>query len=212
MKKRKLKKSALYGIYTVVCVLLLGMIYYIDFSNNNLKQEDSKDDFQYVSRLFGEEEMPVVNTAETIIRPYNDSNVKIVQNFYNVKGTEEEQENSIINYEQTYIQNNGVTYGGVEGGFDVINSIPGKVTSVKEDKLLGTTVEIQNTDKVVIIYQGLTNVNLKANDSINQGDIIGRSGETNINKDLGSHLVFQLKINNSYVNPEEYYDKNVNEL
>ena len=212
MKKRKLKKSALYGIYTVVCVLLLGMIYYIDFSNNNLKQEDSKDDFQYVSRLFGEEEMPVVNTAETIIRPYNDSNVKIVQNFYNVKGTEEEQENSIINYEQTYIQNNGVTYGGVEGGFDVINSIPGKVTSVKEDKLLGTTVEIQNTDKVVTIYQGLTNVNLKANDSINQGDIIGRSGETNINKDLGSHLVFQLKINNSYVNPEEYYDKNVNEL
>ena len=156
--------------------------------------------------------MPVVNTDEKIMRPYTDDNVKIVQNFYDYKATEEEQENSIISYEQTYIQNSGVAYGGVENGFEAISSLPGTVTSVKEDKLLGTIVEIKNTDKVTTIYQGLTEVKVQANDKINQGDVIGKSGESNINKDLGSHIVFQIKIDGVYVNPEAYYDKNVNEL
>lgn len=212
MKKIKLKKNALYGIFVGVFALLLGTVYYIDYQHNKLENTKPDDDYQYVSRLFGEEDMPVVNTDEKIMRPYTDDKVKIVQNFYDYKGSEEEQENSIINYEQTYMQNSGVAYGGIEKEFDVISSLPGTVTSIKEDKLLGTIVEIKNTDKVTTIYQGLTNVNLKENDKINQGDIIGQSGETNINKDLGSHVVFELKIDGKYVNPEEYYDKNVNEL
>ena len=146
------------------------------------------------------------------MRPYTDSNIKVLQGFYNDKGEEKEQENSIINYEQTYIQNSGVAYGGIDGTFDVISVLPGTVTSVKEDKLLGNIIEIKNTDKVTTIYQGLTDVTLKENDSVSQGTIIGKSGETNINKDLGKHFVFELKIDGKYVNPEEYYDKNVNEL
>ena len=31
-------------------------------------------------------------------------------------------------------------------------------------------------------------------------------------KELGKHIVFELKIDGNYVNPEEYYDRNVNEL
>ncbi len=212
MKKVKLKKPAIYGIYAGICAILLAALYYVDFSNSKLDNAVNDDDYQYVSRLFGSDEVPVVSTQTTVMRPYTDSNVKVVQSFYNYQGTEEEQEKSIINYEQTYIQNNGVAYGGVDGGFDVIASLPGTVTSVKEDKLLGTIVEIQNSDKVVMIYQGLTGVSAKEGDKVNQGDVLGKSGETNINKDLGSHVVFEFKINNTYVNPEEYYDKNINDL
>ena len=61
-------------------------------------------------------------------------------------------------------------------------------------------------------YQGLKEVNLKENDGINQGDYIGKSSETNLGKELGKHIVFELKIDGNYVNPEEYYDKNINEL
>jgi len=212
MEKIRLKRSVLYGASALVVALFIGLIYYANFSHNKLDQSKPDDDYQYVSRLFGEEDMPVVNTSEKIIRPYTDSNVKVVQSFYNYKGSEEEQENSIINYEQTYIQNIGVIYGGIDAEFDVISVLPGTVTSVKEDKLLGMVVEIQNTDKVTTIYQGLTGVNLKENDKINQGDIIGKSGESNINKDLGKHVLFEIKVDGKYVNPEEYYDKNVNEL
>ena len=167
---------------------------------------------QYVTRIFGEEDQPVINTTEVILRPYTDSNVKVVQSYYDYQADSKEQEGSIVNYENTYMQNNGVAYGGLENDFIAISVLPGTVTSVKEDKLLGIVVEIKNTDKVTTIYQGLKEVNVKENDSINQGDYIGKSSETNLGKDLGKHIVFELKINGNYVNPEKYYDKNVNEL
>ena len=211
MKKRKLKNSVLYGITIGVFALLLGLVYYVNYANANLKNKED-DDYQYVSRLFGEDVEPVVNTTETILRPYTDSNVKVVQDFYDYKADEKKQENSIINYDQTYIQNNGVAYGGLDSSFDVISSLPGTVTSVKEDKLLGTIVEIKNTDKITTIYQTLTDVKVKENDKINQGDVIGKSSESNINKDLKIHFVFELKINDTFVNPEDYYEKNINEI
>lgn len=208
----KIRKSTLYGVAAGIFIILIGVLYYMDFSNSNLKTKNDSSDYQYVSRLFGEEEIPVVNTTETIMRPYTDSNVKIVRNFYDYKASEKDQENSIINYEQTYIQNSGVAYGGLDNSFDAVSVLPGTVTSVKEDKILGTIVEIKNNDKITTIYQGLTEVSIKENDQINQGDVIGKSGETTINNDLGKHFIFELKVNSSFVNPEEYYDKNINEL
>ena len=210
MKKIKLKKPALYGIYTGLFALLLGALYYVDYSNNQLEDTKQKEeDYDYVSELYESEDVPVVGTSSIIIRPYNDGNVKVVQGFYDYKGTEEEQENSIINYEQTYLQNSGTCYGGVEN-FDVVSVLDGTVTSVKEDNLLGTVVEIKNSDKVTTIYQSLTDVSVKENDAVAQGQVIGKSGTSNINKDLGNHLEFELKVNGSFVNPEEYYDKDIN--
>ena len=214
MKKVKLKKSAIYGIGAGTLALLVAATYYASYSNSQLYEEakSEEDDQQYVSRLFGNDDMPVVSTASVIMRPYTDDTIKIVQNFYDYQGTEEEQENSIINYEQTYIQNTGIAYGGPAEAFDVVSSLDGTVTSVKEDKLLGTIVEIKNSDKVTTIYQTLTNVAVKQNDAVKQGDVIGQSGTSNINKDLCNHFVFELMVNGSYVNPENYYDKDINEL
>lgn len=210
MKNLKIKKPILYGSYILGCILLLGLIYYADFANRNLENDD--DNYQYVSRLFEDDTIPVVSTESTLIRPYTDSNVKVIKSFYNLNGSEAEQENAIINYEQTYMQNKGAIYGGIQDGFDAISVLPGTITNIKEDKLLGTIIEIQNTDKIVTIYQGLTNVSLKVNDKVNQGDIIGRSGETNLNTDLGKHIIFQIKVDGKYINPEESYNKNINEL
>ena len=212
MQKRMLKKNVIYGLYALVCILLVGVIYYFDFANNKLEENKPDDDYQYVTRIFGEEEQPVVNTTETILRPYSDGSVKILQNFYNYQASSEEQENSIVNYEETYMQNTGVAYGGIENDFDAISVLPGTVVSVKEDKLLGFVVEIKNNEKITTIYQGLKEVNLKENDNINQGDYIGKCSETNLGKELGKHIVFELKIDGNYVNPEEYYDRNINEL
>ena len=202
MKKIRLKKPVLYGIYTGVIAVLLGALYYVDYSNSKIYDNPEPDkDVRYVSRLFNNDDIPVVATDSVIMRPYVAEDIKIVQNFYNYKGTEQEQENAIINYEQTYMQNSGVAYGGPKDAFDV-----------KEDKLLGTIVEIEASDKVTTIYQTLTNVNVKQGDKVSQGDVLGKSGTSNMNKDLGNHFVFELKVNGSYVNPEDYYDKNINEL
>ena len=212
MKKVVLKKNVVYGLYALVCVLLMGTIYYFNISKNKLDDNKTSDDYQYVTRIFGEEDQPVVNTAEIISRPYTDGNVKVIQSFYNYQAESSEQENSIVNYEETYMQNTGVSYGGVENDFDAVSVLPGTVVSVKEDKLLGFVVEIKNNDRITTVYKGLKEVNLKENDNINQGDYVGKSSETNLGKELGRHIVFELKIDGNYVNPEEYYDRNINEL
>ncbi len=213
MKKIKLKKPVLYGIYTGVIALLLGALYYIDYSNSKLYDNvKPEEDLRYVTRLFNSDDIPVVAADSVIMRPYTDDTVQIVQNFYNYKGTEAEQEKAIINYEQTYMQNNGVAYGGPQDTFDVVSALGGTVTSVKEDKLLGNIIEIEASDKVTLIYQTVTSVNVKQGDKVSQGDVLGKSGTSNMNKDLGNHFVFELKVNGGYVNPEDYYDKNINEL
>ena len=49
-------------------------------------------------------------------------------------------------------------------------------------------------------------------DKISQGDIIARAGLNNLNKDFGNHLYFELIVNGKIVDPENYFDKALNEL
>ena len=55
-------------------------------------------------------------------------------------------------------------------------------------------------------------VNVSVDDKVMQGMIIGKSGESNVSSDLGNHLHFELYYNGVVVNPEEYYEKAINEL
>jgi stage II sporulation protein Q len=56
------------------------------------------------------------------------------------------------------------------------------------------------------------NIDLKENDVVNQGMIIGKSGTNNVSSDLGNHLHFELYYKGSVVNPEDYYGKMLGEL
>ena len=109
------------------------------------------------------------------------------------------------------MQNSGIAYGGKDN-FDVIAILDGEVVEVKNDKLLGNIVQIKHNEKIISVYQSLSETNVKKGDTIKQGQVIGKSGTSNISKDLGSHLLFELIINGTTVNPEDYYDKLVNEI
>ena len=210
MKKYRLKKPAVIGIYALGLVAFLGTMFVVEksFFEQSLEQPD----YDYVSQTIFEDDIPVVNTTPTIIRPYTDKNVKIVKDFYDYRADEEKQQNSIIYYESTYLQNSGVSYGGVEEAFDVVAILDGTVTSVKEDNTLGKIVEVRHSNDMVSVYQSLSEVTVKENDEIKQGTIIGKSGSSNISKELNNHLHFELIIKGQIVNPENYYDKKVDEL
>ncbi len=211
MEKRKLKKPVFYGLCVTTLAILLGTLYYVDNSNNSLQQPQEQD-YKYVSRLFEDETQAVVNTQTLVMRPYNNADVKALQNFYDYKGKETDQERSIINYETTYIQNNGVAYGGLSDTFDVVSILDGTVTSIKDDKLLGKVVTIDHGNNIISSYQSLSEVLVKENDKVTQGMAIGKAGQSNINKNLGNHVLFELNIDGQYVNPENCYDKAVDQL
>ena len=171
-------------------------------------------DLQYVDGEITEEldrDIPVVSTTTFVGRPYLDNNVKLAKSFYDYKGDSESQERSIILYENTYMQNSGVDYSS-ENVFDVISILDGSVISVKEDNLLGTIVEVRHSNDLISVYQSLSDVIIKEGDELLQGQIIAKSGTSNINKDLGNHLHFELYYKGAIVNPEDYYNKDINEL
>ena len=208
MENRRLRKSTVYLLYSIGFVLLVGVAYLIEstFTTRHL------DDTTYVGdTIIKDKVKPVVADNKKILRPYVDGEVKILKNYYDYKGTEENQENSITLYNKTYLQNSGVCYGGKED-FDVLSILDGKVTDVKEDDVLGTTVVIEHEPNIISVYQSLKDVNVKVNDQVAAGDKIAKAGTNNLNKDLNNHLHFELMIDGVNVNPEEYYDKFVNEI
>lgn len=208
MENRRLKKSAVYLIYSVGFVLLVGVAYLIEgvFTTSGLQ-----DDTLYVSDTIFDEVVPVIATNTKISRPYKDSEVTILKDYYDYQANEKEQEKSIIKYNNTYLQSSGISYGGKDE-FDVTAILDGKVISVEEDEILGTTVQIEHENNIVSVYQSLKDVTVKVDDKISQGDIIARAGLNNLNKDFGNHLYFELIVNGKIVDPENYFDKALNEL
>ena len=61
-------------------------------------------------------------------------------------------------------------------------------------------------------YQSITDISVKEGDLVKQGDVIAKSSTSNISTDLGNHLYFELILNGSTVDPEDYFDKSLNEL
>lgn len=209
MTKRKLKRSVVYSLYGCAFLLLFAGIFYLE-QISNMKNMENDEDYDYVSETVLDDTVPVVNTEPTIIRPYT-AEVTIVKNFYDYKADESEQQKAIVKSDKTYLQNSGVSYGAKDP-FDVIAILDGTVSKVTEDELLGKIVEITHSNEIISTYQSLGEVAVKENDVVTQGQIIGKSGTSNISADLGNHLYFELAVKGNIVNPENYYDKKVNEL
>lgn len=206
--ERRLKKPVIYLLYGLGFILLVGTAYLLEGALTSNKLDD---DNKYVSETIIDDTVPVVSISAKIIKPYNDSDITILSNYYNYQGDEETQKKSIIVYNKTYMQSSGVTYGGKED-FDVVSILDGTVISVTEDELLGKIIEISHGKEVISVYQSMSVVNVKVDDVIKQGQIIGKSGVSNLNREIGSNLYFELIIKGSVVNPEEYYDKTLDEL
>lgn len=207
--KRKLRQSTIYLLYGVGFVLLVTLSFTLEglFAKKTLKEDIKHVSDTSISR---KKVTPVVSEAK-IIRPYNDSDVKVLLNYYDYKGEENIQKESLIVYENTYMQSSGVTYGGKDN-FDIVAVLDGKVTNIKEDELLGNIVEITHDNGIISIYQSLSEVKVKLNDQIKQGEIIGKSGTCKVNSSLGSNLYFELIVNGNLVDPESYYDKTISEI
>ena len=210
MTKRRVKRSVVYCLYGVIFISLCAAIFIVGQSKS-YKDVSKDDDYDYTTKTVFDDTTPVVTVEKTLIRPYTASDVKIVKNFYDYQAEASEQQQSIIVNEKTYLQNSGVSYGS-ENIFDVSAILDGTVTKVSQDELLGNIIEITHDNDIISVYQSLSEVNVKEQDTVTQGQIIGKSGTSNISKDLNNHLYFELAIKGNIVNPENYYDKKLSEL
>ena len=207
-KKLKLKPYVIPSMY-----LLIITIFSIS-AMTTFEDIPEEEQVKYVSNVIFSNDTPVISTDNKTVmmkRPYIDTDIKIGKNFYNYKGDEETQNNSIVNYENTYIQNSGVDYVKKDI-FQVISILDGTVVSVNNNELLGNTIEIQHDKNLISVYQSLSTVTVKEGDTVVQGQVLGKSGVCKLNNDLGNHLHFELFKEGQVVNPEEYYNKNIKDL
>lgn len=207
-RKRKLKRFVLPAVY-VVLVFVFVLSTYMTFSNKDT--EDYVEDINYVSSIIWSNDVPVIATDKVIQKPFVDETITIGKYYYDYRDAKEEQQNAIIYYEGSYIQNSGIDYI-LDKKFDVISIYDGTVVKVEDNELLGKTVEIKHDNNIISVYQSLSEVTVKKGDTVTQGTKIGVSGNSKINSELGNHLHFELYINGQVVNPEDFYNKKINEI
>lgn len=200
-----INKKIVYVLYGVCLIMLIaGLFIFKEKPKTTLESPFS------VMNILDKITLPVINEKDNVIgRPYTDNKVVAVQSYYDYKGNESEQTNSIIYYQDTYIQNCGVSYSNDGEPFEVIAILDGEVVEIKEDTLLGNIIKVKHSESVVSIYQSVSDINVSVGDNVTKGTTLATSSTSNIRSTLNNHLYFELLIDGINVNPEEYYDKSL---
>lgn len=200
MKKRKLKGFVLPTLYLLITitiftgVILLGSDY-----------EFATKDYDFTTEILDKNVVPVVSEdddASIIASPVEEGTASITIHFYNSKDTEENQKNSLIYYENTYMPNTGILYTS-DNDFNVLNAFDGKVTEIKDDEFFNKCVVIEHNNQLKTYYYGLQDITVAIGDELNKGDVIGVSSNNQIMNNKQSFL-FEVYYNNNIMNPEKF--------
>ncbi len=209
--KKKLKLYAVPIIYAFAIIMFGTSMLFIQRIVNN-RHFVTPEIMEYVNSeiVTDNEYIPVVNQVPTILRPYLNGDVKINKTFYNYDDNQENQEKSLIFYEDMYMQNSGTDYNYTEK-FDVISVIDGTVIETIENELLGKTIKIRHNNDIISTYSCLSETNVTQDEFVLRGQVIGKSGACSIySKDFNLH--FELSSQGKNLDPEKNYDKTIDEL
>ena len=215
MKKRKLKGYVLPTVYVlVIAVLFISVSFLGSALQKELQYQDLSTDVldDDVTPVIKEEETPTdVTTESKIVKPFTSTSVGISKSYYDMTDDEATQENSLVYYEQTYLQNSGVLYSSDEV-FDVLATYDGTVTNVSTDEILGSVVEITHNPNLKTVYYSLGEVTVKKDDVVNCGDIIGKSGDNLLEGEKDNSLLVEVYYNGNTIDPEDFYNMNIEDL
>lgn len=206
MTKRKLKD---WVIPTLGIIVLIGaiMIYYLisNLLSYSIVPEDT-----YVTKALMNNTLPVQGEVETkIIKPYTAESVVISKYYYEKDEESSKQEKSLIKYENIYMPNTGILYSS-DAEFDIVSVLDGKITSVKEDDILGNIIEVEHSNNLITIYQSVKDVTVKVGDTVSQGDIIAKSGSNRLENEKENCLHFETYKEGSIMNPENFFKLDLN--
>lgn len=208
------KKWFFPALYLVVAAVLLTVVIWYQNLDNQVPDatDDSEDPFS--SHLQDEEAESVLEQQEIIKMPLADNDqAEIVTKFYDYNAEEEEQESGLVLYNNRYYQSKGIDIKvGEDEAFDVVASLSGEVTEVKEDPLLGNVVSITHDNDVMTYYASMGEISVKAGDEVEQGDTLGTAGKNLFGKDNGTHVHFQIRKDGVEVDPEAFFNQPVSKL
>lgn len=210
MKTKRLKGFVLPTVYVMVIGVLFVSISYL----GQLLQSNVEYSNMAVSAL-KENITPVIKNEDvsnkSILKPFASEKVSVSKSFYNMQDDETKQQNSLVYYEKTYLQNSGILYTSEEV-FDVINTFDGTVTKVSKDEILGNYVEVTHNTDLKTVYYSLSEINVKVDDEVKAGTIIGKSGDNMLENETDNCLLFEVYQSGNAIDPEKYYSMSLDDL
>ena len=161
-----------------------------------------------------DDEQATTTPEEALVLPFaTDTDYVVVRKFYDKNASKEDQAKALIKYGNTYRTSSGTGYAKSDNtAFDVLASLSGTVVEIKENPLYGNYVVIEHSDNLKTRYYGLSEVTVTVGTQVKQGEKIGTSGNTDIDKEAGNHVYFQVLKANKYVNPETLIGKKLSEI
>ncbi|MGP4106136.1 peptidoglycan DD-metalloendopeptidase family protein [Virgibacillus sp. L01] len=209
------KKWFFPAVYLTIAALLLSVVvWYQNLDNQIQETEDDQSSETYTPAEHDEEAQSVMDQQEVIKMPVvNQDQAEIVTNFYDYNADQEAKENALVMFNNRFYQSTGIDIASADGEtFDVLASLSGTVTEVREDPLLGNVVALSHKNDVVTYYASLQGVNVKSGDKVQQGDVLGNAGENMFGQESGTHVHFEIRKDGKEVNPESFFNQPVSAL
>ncbi|MDX8047619.1 M23 family metallopeptidase [Gracilibacillus sp. S3-1-1] len=220
--KRIFKKKWFFpAVYLAVAALLLtGVLWYQSVVNQVPDMaddmEEQLDDLSKGNDGAGEEEdaTTVMSQQEVLELPVTeDLQVEIVTKFYDYGADESEQESALILHQNKYYQSDGIALSTSDHqSFDVVASLSGTVTEVKQDPLLGNVVKLEHEQGISTYYASLEEIFAEEGNEVEQGETIGTAGQNTLGQDNGVHVHFEVRKDGVPVNPESFVNEPINKI
>jgi stage II sporulation protein Q len=188
-------------IFSVV-LIISGVKNYISDSNNKFTLDN----------VFEGEILPVTKIESNIIvKPFISEKVKVGKYFYDYEEESKKQEDSLLYYENTYMQNNGVDYISDED-FEVVSVLDGEIISIEENDIYGKIITIKHNDNLNTVYSNVKDVLVNVGYKTSQGEIIATSDTSKLDDSKKSTLHFEVYYKGNTIDPEEMYTLKVSDL
>ena len=155
------------------------------------------------------EEDPV---PEVLKHPFdNVSDFMVVRKFYERDASQSDQEKALIKYGTSY-RISGTSFARNDNQPFDVKAFSGTVIEVRESPLYGNYCIVEHADNIKTHYYGLSEVVVKAGDTVIQGDKIGVSGTTEMDKEAGNHVYFKVVRGNKHINHEKVWQNQLPQI
>ena len=208
---KKYSKIIIPSIYVgVIGVMVVSCLLVVSGVKNFISE---RKDYDYtLDKVFVKDTIPVSkNESNMIIKPYTNDKVKVYSYFYDFESDTKKQLNSLIYYENTYMQNNGVDYSNEED-FDVVSILDGEVISIEDNAIYGKVVTIKHNDNLKSVYSKVKDVLVNVGYKISQGEIFASTTSYKVDTNVKSLLHFEVYYKDNAIDPENLYTMSVSDL
>jgi len=210
-KRLLAKKWVFPATYMAAAAIILTLMWvYQDAGKSSLNNLgiDSSKSATVTDNVMKPDAVAVGGSAETMQWPFKDrKELDVVLSYFDSKASNEARQTAMVEYGDTFTPHMGMDFSRPDNEtFDVLAAMTGKVTAVEKNPVVGNLVEITHSNGLVTVYQSLSDITVAKDAEVKKGDMIGKAGRNELEKEQGNHLHFEVRQgqNGQAVNPEQF--------